>query len=240
MGKFEKNKENGTRHIYASLNLRQKGGGMNKIIVLLCLSVLSLFFISCASQKKIVYVNPTQQKLTRPIIYSLDSSIYLCMQYTISKKSEFRSKIYYKRNVCSCYNTMIRLLELETTKTKSIGINTLIIWDTNFIINHILPLFKEEDERNIIAYTIANSNDSTFKDIIDYDNKVIISEKIYFYPIKIKTGISVMVIDEKWLKSVLPQSSWIYKPDCFDDGKRMLINLFIPLLEMDSVPHGAK
>ena len=25
MGKFEKNKENGTRHIYAPLNLRQRG-----------------------------------------------------------------------------------------------------------------------------------------------------------------------------------------------------------------------
>jgi len=56
--------------------------------------------------------------------------------------------------------------------------------------------------------------------------------KMYYYPVKIKQCISVLVYDKEWIKSVLPQSSWMYEVNCFDDGKWMGIDLLIPLLEM--------
>ena len=222
------------------INNIRKVNDMKKIVLSLCLIVLSIFFISCTLQKKYVSIRPV--KLMLPIIYSLDSTIYLCRQYTLfypkRNHSEFHKREIYKREkreVCTCHTTIIRLLEWNITNAysmgESYGKNTLIIWDSNFVSNYILPLFREEKDRKRIEYTLANSDENTFKNIIDYDNKVIIDDKVYYYHLKIKQGVSVMVEDYKWLKSVVPKSSWIYEPNCFYDGEKMAVDLLIPLLD---------
>jgi hypothetical protein len=161
------------------------------------------------------------------------------MQYTLSypKNSHYRALKKREREVCSCHKTLIDLLEWEIRTTYSMensyGMNTLIIWDKDFVANHILPLFNDEYDRKIIKYTIAHSNDSTFtaENVIDYENKVIINDKVYYYPLKIKRAVRVMVEDYEWFKSIIPQSSWIYESSCFDDEIGMRINLLIPLLD---------
>jgi hypothetical protein len=213
---------------------------MKKIILLFGVGMLLLFFLTCVPKKEIVWTFYSH-KLERPIISSLDSTIYICAKYTLNKYLFYEGKsrkIYrYKgRETCSCFTTLLRLLEWRTKSIQVVGCNTIIIWDKDFIANYILPEFKGEKDRKIIEYTLANSNDSTFtpENIIDYKNKVIINDKVYYYPLKIKTGVRAMVKDYEWFKSVVPKSSWIYNSDCFDDGEGMYANLLIPLLEEDT------
>ena len=53
---------------------------------------------------------------------------------------------------------------------------------------------------------------------------------MYYYPINISAYIYVVDSDYEWLKSIVPESSWIYKPDCFNDDDMVGGNLLIPLL----------
>jgi hypothetical protein len=208
---------------------------IKRIILLLCLCVLSLLFIACTSRRKIVQPIPNDnlRLLSQSIHSTAASMIYLCEKYNVSypAKGFERTK---EREVCSCYAMAFEVLEWKVsinTLTHSIGCNTLIIWDSNFVSNYILPLIREKKDRKIIEYTLANSNDSTFNNIIDYNNKVIINDRMYYYPLNIGRGISVEVLDIEWFMSIFPRSSWIYKPDCFDIGKGMWISLLIPLMD---------
>jgi hypothetical protein len=168
-----------------------------------------------------------------PSVYSTDSQIYMCVKHNIIYKENTDSKEKL-REVCSCYQTLMRLIEWEEniySHPISYGTNTLIIWDTTFLVNYILPLIREDKKREIIEYTLSHANDNSFKNIIDYDNKVIINDKIYYYPMNIKTCISIRTVDYEWFKTIVPENSWIYKPDCFDDGEGMQTSVLIPLLD---------
>jgi hypothetical protein len=202
-------------------------------------NILLLIFISCVPQKRTIQFYTTQN-LSLPAITSLNTSIYLCMQYTllIPKKHSFESYKKGKEEVCSCQKTSTDLLEWRIKTTYSIGEsygeNTLIIWDKDFVSKYILPLFNNDEySKKIIEYTLTHSNDNTFtsENVIDYKNKIIINDKVYYYPFKIKRAISVIVVDYEWFKSIIPQSAWIYESSCFDDGVGMRISLLIPLLE---------
>jgi hypothetical protein len=159
------------------------------------------------------------------------------MQYTLSSPKNSHAKSLKKREVCSCHKTLSDLLEWEIKTTYSTdnfyGMNTLIIWDKDFVANHILPLFNDEYRKKIIEYTLVHSNNTTFtaNNVIDYENKVIVNNKVYYYPLKMKRAISVIVEDYEWFKSIVPQSSWIYESSCFDDEIGMRVSLLIPLLE---------
>ena len=201
------------------------------------LLLLLFFAILCISQEgmsQAMYV----KNMGLPLWGSMDNGIYMCAEYTISysyrKKSYSKRYKYEEREVCSCFDSDLSFLERKVraySQTVSIlGYNAIIIWDTNFIINHILPLFTKIEDRKKIIYTLNQSNDSTFKDIIDYDNKVIINDKIYYYPMKVKKYILFPNVNYEWLKEIVPQSSWIYNPNCYDEGKGMRVNLLIPLL----------
>jgi hypothetical protein len=202
-----------------------------KKIELFCLGI----FFLCIFQKgvsQVIYA----QNMAIPNVYSIDSQIYMCSQYTVSypKKSEFGR--YKKREVCSCHQTTMNLIEWKKNRyatPETYGRNTFIILDKDFIFNYILPLIRDEDEREIIEYTLANSDKSTFKNIIDSNNKIVINDKMYYYHLNISTCISINYIDYDFFISLVPKSSWIYEPDCFDIGKGMLISLLIPLLEVE-------
>ena len=137
-----------------------------------------------------------------------------------------------KKEICACFGTesWINWVNAFSKPTRGGKANALIIWDKNFVIEHVLPLIEGEESRKIVEYTLANSNDSTFKNIIDSKNKVVINDKMYYYPINISAYIYVVDSDYEWLKSIVPESSWIYKPDCFNDDDMVGGNLLIPLL----------
>lgn len=210
---------------------------MKKIIVLLG-TVLLMLFISCKSSTEILHPPPIQNlSLQTESIFSLDSTVYCCAEYTFSNKKTN----YKKKEDCCCFTTLISLLEWKINLYSIVvpfrSGNTIIIWNKEFVFSYILPLFKKEESRKIIEYTLAHSNDSTFtaKNVIDYENKVIINDKMYYYPLKIKKSITVEV-DIEWFKSTVPQSSWIYEPSCSDVEKGAWISLLIPLLDEDSIP----
>jgi len=204
----------------------------------LSFGVLSLFFISGVPKKKTVNIVSATYDIgfSLPLLSQMDSAIYVCTERIVETSSDSEDRI-----SCTCYKTLTRLLKYEIiayVKPISISMgesNTIIIWDKNFITNYILPLFKKEEDRQKIEYTLANSNDSTFtsENVIDYDNKVIVNDKMYYYPFKIKQAASVIVTNIPQFYSIISKSSWIfYGQDCFDDKDPMWINLLIPLLEM--------
>ena len=180
------------------------------------------------------------QNIGIPSFSTMNDRIYMCAQYTVSysyRKNKYskRSK-YEERDVCSCFIDLDYVVEnnkrsYSGTIPAGFARNTIIIWDRNFIANHLLPMFRDIEDRRKINYTLNHSNDSTFKNIIDYNNKVVINDKMYYYPLKIRTCLTFSV-DYNWLKEVVPESSWIYKPDCFDAGKGMRVDVLIPLLQM--------
>jgi hypothetical protein len=205
---------------------------IKKVILVLYLGVI--LFISCTPKKKIKQVLHAEN-MTIPTVSSIaDSQIYLCVQYTFVHGRKTNEKL---KEACTCHNSLLRLLEWEKniySETINFGMNTIIIWDSNFVINYVLPLTREEKYIKKIEYTLANSNDSIFRNIVNFNNKVIVNDKMYYYPIKIKTYISVDRVNYEWFKSIVPQSSWIYKPDCFDDGEGMSVGLLIPLLDKEN------
>lgn len=169
-----------------------------------------------------------------PYISSLDSRVLFCATYTYS----YESMKYKKKETCNCVITRRDLLEWEINCYSELmpfkTVNYIIIWDKSFVINYILPLFTKAKYREPIEYTLTHSNDSTFtaEKVIDYENKVIINDKMYYYPLKIKKGILVFTTTE-WIQSVVPQSLWIFEPSCYKVNKKESeqVIVLIPILE---------
>jgi hypothetical protein len=204
--------------------------------------LLLLFFVLCISPKGISQRVIHVENMGFPLLTATGSKMYMCAQYTVSYSKRVylrRYKYKYaKREVCSCFSDEMYKLAWYRhfySETLSIcGYNTIIIWDTNFIINYVLPVISDRNERHKMEYTLINSNDSTFtvENIIDLKNKVIINDKMYYYPMNVRTCFLIPNIDYEWFKSIVPKSSWIfYGQDWFDNGRRMQVELLIPLLE---------
>ena len=189
-----------------------------------------LYSYKALGQEGSIYVDNI--RIYPPYISSLDSNVLFCATYTYSNKS---TRYKYKET-CSCIRTRRDLLEWEIeihSYTSSIKTaNYIIIWDKLFVMNYILPLFKKAEYREPIEYTLSHSDDSTFtaEKVIDFENKVIINDKMYYYPLKIKKGICVFTNTE-WIKSVIPLSSWIYNSPCYNVKESEQVILLIPILE---------
>lgn len=79
----------------------------------------------------------------------------------------------------NCKSEYISRLELIITEKK-------IIFD--YLINYFPDNIKEE-----ILYSYSNNRDSIFKNLINFDSKVIIDKTIYYYPLK-DTSVKYAVI----------------------------------------------
>ena len=223
---------------------------MKKLILLFCLGALLLF--SCVSKKRIVVYRP-DSGFSAPMTFPTDSFIYFCAQHTVAYRyredSSLQDYIYIERDVCNCFSTPISLLEENIIRHSEVdyfegaNANTIIIWDRSFISEYILPECSRVEHKKEIEYTLAHSDDSTFtaENIIDYYNKVIINDKMYYYPLKTKRAASVIVYNLAKFYSILPKSSWIfYGEDCFDDGQSMYVRLLIPLLDKNDKTSAKK
>jgi hypothetical protein len=163
-----------------------------------------------------------------------DYLVYYCSLYQwdyIFKERPLRRK---SKEVCVCRLVHENKINIEI-EFDTIGrltcINNILIYDTNFIIKYLLPLIEDKEIKRAIEYTLLNANDSTFLDIIDFNNKIILNEIAYYYPIKTKKMLQIFVDDVGWFKSVVPETKWIYQPECYTMELKSDINILIPLLE---------
>jgi hypothetical protein len=180
-------------------------------------------------------------KLRRPSILERDtirpgrdSMFYFC--YSHYSEHIVGNKRIKTRKICTC-----EFLHTESIKIV-LGVNVrggvfpsrqyILFYDSSFVSDYILPLFKKEEDRKIIEYTLSNANDSTFKNIIDFEHKVIINENAYYYPINSPKLACVYINKLEWFKSVIPKEKWIYNQNCYNENVPMY--LLIPLLEGDT------
>ena len=170
-------------------------------------------------------------KLSMAFIIEGDSMFYLCSSHNsyIYKNKRRSRKI---RKICTCELSDPELNDIILSIKVRGGVfpshQHVMIYDSIFISNYIIPLFEAE-ERKTIEHTLSNANDSTFKNVIDFDNKTIINDDVFYYRIKTSKMISVYVSDLKWLKSIVPQNKWIYNNNCYNED--ISVFLLIPLLE---------
>ena len=174
-------------------------------------------------------VRDEPDKLSMAIIIEGDSMFYLCSSHNSILYKRSSRKIH---KICTCELSNPELNDIILSTKVRGGVlpshQYIVIYDSIFISNYIIPLFKEE-KRKIIEYTLLNANNSTFKNIIDFENKTIINDDAFYYQIKSSKIISVFISDLKWLKSIVPQDKWIYNKDYYNEDASVF--LLIPLLE---------
>ena len=212
---------------------------MKKAMVIMT-SGLFFMFVTCKPQKDI-FINPPDSQYVKkglypPCVSNCDSTVLFCAEYA------YKPANHRKKDVCSCNLCKIELLDWNVSTHSGIcnwTRSTIIVWDKKFISDYVLPLVEDEDSRNLIEFTLSHSDDSTFKaeNVIDYENKVILNDKMYYYPLKIKKRITVFVHDIEWFKSVVPQSSWIFGSDCYSvlKEKEVLKCILIPILDYNFI-----
>jgi hypothetical protein len=192
----------------------------------------------------------TPPKLLDRGITHLEYPIYLCARCPIYNNPDVKMKKE-KRGICSCQLSFENSIDIDLT---FYGfdfpkcVSYIIIWNKQFIMDYVLPLYtnwvekehewlitkeKSDYTKKIIEYTLANTTDSAFRDIIDYENKVVIDENTFYYPIKVKRMAEIVVFDLEWFKTIIPETSWIYERDCFTIGTESEIIILIPLLEIE-------
>lgn len=229
-----------------SMKKKKNRLNMKKIILFLCF-VFKFCFSGVAQ--------PTPADRTGfsyPMTVCSDSNIYFCAQYDMSYKRvlSYLDNSYYKelKEVCTCHTSSPKMLEWNikffSNTVKYTSVDEIFIWDKDFI-NYIIQEYKKErggyskstkKALKMLECTIANSDDNTFiaKNIIDFDNKVVINDKMYYYPLKIESWVSISVNNPESFFSMVPKSSFIfYEQNCFDDENVRIIgmNLLIPVLD---------
>jgi hypothetical protein len=172
-------------------------------------------------------------KLDRPSLLDGDTMFYFCSShYSGYKKNK-------TRRICTCELANMKWINIVSGNVRRGMIpssQSILFYDSSFIADYILPLYKKEEDRRIIEYTLSNANDDTFKNIIDFERKIIINENAYFYPINSQRILSIFINNFEWFKSVVPQEKWIYNHGCYNED--IAIYLHIPLL--DEIPSEEK
>lgn len=199
--------------------------------------------VSCTSNKVLKHIHysgqiqrdvPDQPKLFYPcIINTAQSWRYFCSSHYEDFDPAYKTANI--RKICTCEFSDSLLMEIALdTKVRGEGwtwpsIQCVFLYDSTFVSNYILPLFKKEEDRKEIEYTLFNADESTFDTIIDFEHKVIINEDAYYFPIKCKKFVYVRIDNElEWLKTVIPQEKWIYCRNCYNEDVNTL--LLVPLL----------
>jgi len=173
------------------------------------------------------------KKLSSVSILDRDSMFYFCSSHYSSFKKNIRNKKYKTRKICTCEFAFPASIDILLGVSIRRGIlpscQDILFYDSSFVSEYILPLVKKEEDRKIIEYTLSNANDSTFKNIIDFEQKIIINENAYYYPINSKKMLSVHINDIEWFKSVAPVEKWLYIPSCYNEN--VVMYLLVPLLD---------
>ena len=196
-------------------------------------------FFSCTIDKDLKDMQYTHRKEQYVHRFSLpyigekkDSLCYFCSSHYEDLSYVYKSA--QTREICTCelIDSAMRAIAIDTEIRGGVfpSVQCILLYDSCFVSNYILPLFEKDEDRKEIEYTLLNANDSSFNNVIDYEHKVIINEDAWYYPIKFNKFVRVCIsFALEWLKTVVPQEKWIYCRDCYNED--VDIFLLIPLLE---------
>ena len=111
-----------------------------------------------------------------------------------------------------------------------------LITDRDIIINNLLCNFPDSIQEKIV-YSYSDGRDSAFQNLIDFEHKIVLSENIYYYPLR-DSLISYIVLvsvqytnQEKCLESLLKKKGLLDKVPIREDYS---INIFIPILQANN------
>jgi hypothetical protein len=197
----------------------------NKALILILCGYLYTINILSIAQKLI-----SETKISYSNIFSIPKEpIYLCITY------KYRDK-FKRKEMCNCHVTYKEILSFELGRKKfppKFFMYFFVITDKNFILNEILPLCDEEI-KDVLAYSYSNNNDTIFKYSIDYDNKIIIDENSFYYPLNMKENMQAMRIyidSVEWFKLIIQKYSLKSLPNCITNEKKIHLFIYIPFLE---------
>ena len=124
--------------------------------------------------------------LEKDTILGRDSIFYFCYSHYSSNIVGY--KRIKTRKICTCellYPAMIDIILEDNLIRRGVlpSCQYILFYDSTFVSDYILPLFIEVEDREKIEYTLLNATDSTFKNVIDFEHKMIINKDAYYYPI---------------------------------------------------------
>jgi hypothetical protein len=164
--------------------------------------------------------------------------IYFCSIYEIKdKKNEIIKTcdchIINKKNILDYISDTI---PFNYKKRHHIFLNyDLLMTDKEFIFNEIYPLCDERTKREL-EYSYSDNRDTIFKNIIDYEHKVILDETHYYYPVSLpRATFPIFINDYKWFLSVYPTNLWNPAYNCILDlpaNINTYIYITVPTLEV--------
>lgn len=197
---------------------------INRIILLFCCSCLLNHY--CVGQNTLAEV----VRLCPAIFHIQEDPIYLCLKYENKKKCK-------KDDGCSCNMTFKEILSFELERRNSYLKNYayfFLITDKEFILKEVLPLCDEETKAALV-YSYTNNNDTIFSNMIDSNNKVIIDDNAFYYPLNTKgkkmNAIRIAVESPEWFKTIMQEYPMDISTDCIIGKKNMnLLFIYIPYL----------
>jgi hypothetical protein len=167
--------------------------------------------------------------MSYPVIFNIPKDpIYLCMIY------EYKDRLK-KKKICDCHVTYKEILSFELGRKHyppEVFRHFLIMTDKNFILNEVFPLCDENIQK-ALKYSYTNNNDTIFRNILDYENKVIIDTNVFYYPLNLKDNmqaIRMKIESIEWFKSIMSETAWIQSPDCMRNKERQVLFIYIPFI----------
>ena len=179
-----------------------------------------------------------------------DNSVYFCNGYNVSISNMRYNKYVYKtiqqkntrkktaQKYC-CFglaNDKIYSI-LANQNPNSICFLNFLINDKDIILNFLLPYYSDNNEiKNEILYSYSENRDTVFRNLIEYDNKVIVDNEVYYYPLK-DTTLRYVVISNLYLHRLnefinLFKEKELLNEDCLINTNFLCnVKISIPLLE---------
>jgi hypothetical protein len=226
------------------------------ISILLCLCSFSCTcqhsFLSQQEQRanRRAMLYPVLYKVARSFPYNNEKIelVYFCSVY------ELKSKKNKETEICACY--LYNKNDISSGSTEnSFVIKTkksylyyfdydIFVTDKDFIFNEIYPLCDERTKKEL-EYSYSDNRDTIFKNIIDYEHKVIFDSTHYYYPVNLSRAVNLIYVNNnEWFFSIFPISSWIPIPNCVlnisDMSNNININIRVPTLEIPTLKKEPK
>lgn len=109
-----------------------------------------------------------------------------------------------------------------------------LITDRNIIMNNLLCNFSDSIREKII-YSYSEGRDSAFQNLINFEQKVFLSENIYYYPLR-DSHLSYIILENipytnqiKDIETILKEKNLL---DRVSLRKHYTISIFIPILQI--------
>lgn len=108
-----------------------------------------------------------------------------------------------------------------------------LIADRNILRNNLLCNFPDSIQKKII-YSYSEERDSLFQNLIDFENKVYLSDEIYYYPLKDSLFSYVVLENVQYTEQIKRLETILKEKKMLDNvpiREPYSINIFIPILQ---------